>query len=112
MRLSSKLQTRFFFQPVQFHFEPADLIVEFVLQRFLVLLPSFLLAAEAFLYLLDGLLLPLGNLGWMHLVTAGNLIGGKLATQSFESHFGFEFGCVSSSFAAHFLSGLGSNNLS
>ena len=72
----------------------------------------FSLASEAFLDLLDGLFLPFGDLGRMDFVAAGNLIGGQLATEGFQCDFGFEFGTVSSSFAAHFLSGLGSNNLS
>src|SRR5215813_5790856 len=89
-RLLSTEQSSFFFQPVQLHFELPDLLVEFVLQFCFRALRSFASIAKRFPQMLECLFLPLPNLGGMHAIVGGDLIGTAHTLDRFQRHFALE----------------------
>jgi hypothetical protein len=75
-----------FFEPLQFHLEASNLLKEFGFAGGLGLLVAGALLAEEGAPLLQELLLPLRNLGRMHLVFAGELAERLLLLERGERH--------------------------
>ena len=64
-----------FFQPVHLHFQLADLLVETGYERFFAFFSLARLRREHLWQAIERLLLPLRDLGGMHLILSSDLIG-------------------------------------
>src|SRR5712692_2239978 len=93
-RCASTLQAHFFFEPVQFDLQLADLLVELRLE---LLRPALGLLPSIGKHLGQGLPelpLPLRHEGGMHPVTGAQLRQRLLFLQRFERYLGFKLGTV------------------
>src|SRR5882672_8430797 len=92
-RRSSTVElANFFFEPLQLHLQPADLLVEFLLA--FLRLRGVRLAGEHLGQPLRGFLLPLADLDWMHAMPGGDRVNRLDALQGIKSNLGFELGTV------------------
>ena len=96
-RLSSMDIARFFFQPVQLHFEPADLLIQRRCERIWINFRS--RSAKDLRNPLEQLSLPLANLNRSHFMLAGQLVYGLIPFVGFQCYLGLELGLVSFFFA-------------
>jgi hypothetical protein len=92
---------RRFFHPGQFHLEPANLLKQFGFTRRLRLLFTHLLPTKEAAATVEQLLLPLGDLGRMHLVFTGKLAERLLLFGCFEGEAELELSTPMLAFLGH-----------
>src|SRR5262249_3046738 len=80
----------FFFQPLQFHFEPADLLEQLGLLGLGVVGGGLGAIAEDLLGAGEQLLLPAVDQGRVDLVLAGQLVDGAVSLEGGQSHLSLE----------------------
>src|SRR5215211_2367639 len=100
-RLASTEAGSFFFQPLQFHLEAPDLLVEFHLSFLVLALLRGPIAAENCASHLQQLAFPLADLSGMHAMLAGKLVDRLQALRSFQGQLELELGSVASPFLGH-----------
>src|SRR2546423_6755439 len=89
-RWASTEAGRFFFEPVQFHLEPADLLVELGLDGLVVLGSGLAAVAEQVLGASQELLLPGVDQGGVDGVLAGQLVDRLVSLEGRQGHLGLE----------------------
>jgi Bacterial regulatory proteins, luxR family len=100
-RFWSTLQPSFFFEPVEFDFQLADLLVELGLELLRGALRLLASIGEELGQSLAELALPLGDQGRMDPVGGPQLSEGLLLLERFERYLGFELGTIVVSLCRH-----------
>src|SRR5215470_12757383 len=100
-RLSSTEGSHFFFEPVEFDFELADLLVELSLQFLVIEVRFGPISGECGRQRIKKDLLPLSNQIRMNREMSGNFVNGFMTFQSLQSDFGFELCAVALSLRFH-----------
>ncbi len=98
VRLSANGSANFFFQPLQFHIESADVFKQGRFARRVLPLLEELSGVKERRSSVKQLALPLANLGRMQIVLTSELIDGLGTPRCFQRHLKFEVGAVSFSF--------------
>src|SRR5712692_11922769 len=100
-RLSSMDPFHFFFEPLQFHSQLADLLIQTGCQRFLCFLLPTLPTGKHLWKLIQELLLPLGDLRGMHAILCCQLIGCLLSLDCLQGYLGLGLRTMSLSLCLH-----------
>src|SRR6266446_9757780 len=100
-RCASTEAGHFFFEPVQLHFEPADLLVELGLDGLVVLGSGLATVAEQVLGAGQELLLPGVDQGGVDGVLAGQLVDRLVPLEGRQGHLRLEHRCVSLPLTSH-----------
>src|SRR6185437_14194426 len=100
-RLRSTAAGNAFFQPLDLHVEPADLLVEFCLVGLLVLAFAAAAVAKERLGAVEKLLLPLTDLHGVDLIRLGEFGDGPGLLGGLQGDLGLEGGCMPLAFAGH-----------
>src|SRR2546423_2482125 len=91
----------FFFDPVQLHFEPADLLIELGLHGLVILGSRLAAVAEQLLGAGQELLLPGVDQGGVDAVLAGQFVDRPVPLEGRQSHLSLERRCMSLPLTCH-----------
>src|SRR5215210_2683107 len=100
-RLLSKEQSSLFFEPVEFDFELANLLVECRFQLLALMIIAAAGVRENLRQSVQSELFPLSHQIGMSLKVGGNLVNGVDPLDGFQCHLGFEVGAVTFTLRFH-----------